>query len=72
MEWVVFSDAEETNEHLFLSCPFAKILWHIIYFTYNIPSPTNIKNMFGNWLNGIDKRTKDRTRIGISALCWSI
>ena len=28
--------------------------------------------MFGNWLNGIDKNTKARIRIGVSALVWSI
>jgi hypothetical protein len=28
--------------------------------------------MFGNWLNGVDKKSKDRIRIGVSALCWSI
>jgi hypothetical protein len=28
--------------------------------------------MFGNWLNGIDKKTKDRIHIGVSALVWSI
>lgn len=28
--------------------------------------------MFGNWLNGVDIKTKARIHIGISALCWSI
>ena len=28
--------------------------------------------MFENWLNGIDKNTKARIRIGVSALVWSI
>jgi hypothetical protein len=67
-----FCDAEETNEHLFISCPLKKILWHIIFFTYNIPPPTNIKNMFGDWLNGIDNKIRDRIGIGVSALCWFI
>jgi hypothetical protein len=44
----------------------------MIYFTYNIPPPTNIINMFGNWLNGVPKEIKDRICIGVSALCWSI
>jgi hypothetical protein len=48
-----FCDAEESIEHLFLSCPLSKIVWRIVFSTYNIPPPTNIKNMFGNWLNGI-------------------
>jgi hypothetical protein len=30
---------------------------------------TSIGELFGNWLNGVDK---GRIRIGVSALCWSI
>jgi hypothetical protein len=36
----------------------------MVYFTYNIPPPTNITNMFGNWLNGVDKTDKARIHIG--------
>lgn len=67
-----FCDSAETVNHLFLSCPFAKIIWRMVYIAYNIPPPTNITNMFGNWLNGVQKIDKDRIRIGVSALCWSI
>jgi hypothetical protein len=28
----------------------------IVFSTYNIPPPTNIKNMFDEWLNGIEKK----------------
>jgi hypothetical protein len=56
-----FCDSTETVEHLFLACPFAKILWRMIYFAYNIPAPSNITNMFGKWLNGVSKH--DKTRI---------
>ena len=60
----------ENVEHLFLSCPFPRII--MVYFAYDIPPPTNITNMFSNWSNGVDKRNKARIRIGVSALCWSI
>jgi fructose-specific phosphotransferase system IIC component len=43
-------------ENLFLSCPFACIIWRIVYFSYNIPPPTNITNMFNNWLNEVNKK----------------
>jgi hypothetical protein len=59
-------------EHLFISCPFARIIWFMVYFTFNIPPPTKVTNMFGNWLNGVDKNDKSRIHIGVSALCWSI
>jgi hypothetical protein len=28
--------------------------------------------LFGNWLNGVNKKDKERIRIGVSAFCWSI
>jgi hypothetical protein len=67
-----FCDSMESVEHLFLSCPFAQIIWRMTYFSFNIPPPTNVNNMFGRWLNGVDKTNKNGIRIGVSALCWSI
>jgi hypothetical protein len=69
---VLFLCAQESVEHLFLACPFAKLVWRMVYFAFNLPPPTNITNLFGNWLNGVDKKAKERIRIGVSALCWSI
>jgi hypothetical protein len=48
----------ESVEHLFLSYPFARIIWRMVYFTYNIPPPTHITNMSGKWLNGINEVDK--------------
>jgi hypothetical protein len=57
-------------QHLFISCPFVCIIWRMIHFTYNIPTPSNITDMFGNWLNGVPKEIKARIRIGVSALYY--
>ena len=67
-----FCGSQETIEHLFISCPFDRLFWLIVNFAYDLPPLTNITNMFGNWLNGVDKSSKARIRIGVSALCWSI
>ena len=67
-----FCGSDESIEHLFISCPFAKLVWRVVFCTYNIPPPTNATNMFGNWLCGMDKKIKDRIHIGVSAICWSI
>jgi hypothetical protein len=32
----------------------------------------NITNLFGNWLNGIDKKTKEQIHVGVCALVWTI
>ena len=68
----VFCQSEETVEHLFISCSFTKNIWRLIHFTFNIPAPTSIDNLFSNWLCGVDKKTKARIRIGICAFVWAI
>jgi hypothetical protein len=67
-----FCNESEIVQHLFIDCPFVKIIWRMIYLTYNLPPLANVTNMFGNWLNGVNKQDKARIRIGISAVCWSI
>jgi hypothetical protein len=67
-----FCDQEETIQHLFIDCPFAKKLWRVVHMTFAISPPSNINNMFGNWLNGIAKKDKGFIRIGVCALLWAI
>ena len=54
----VFCQDDETIEHLFLSCNFARKIWRLLHFTYNLLPPSSIANLFGSWLAGIDKKTK--------------
>lgn len=67
-----FCDQAETVDHLFISCPFAKLLRRTIFITFNIPPPTNINNLFGNWLNGVLKKDKGHIRVGVCALLWAL
>ena len=46
----VFCGADETNEHLFISCQLARQIWRLINFTFSITPPTSVNNLFGNWL----------------------
>jgi fructose-specific phosphotransferase system IIC component len=69
---VRFCDSEESINHLFFHCPFAKLIWRTIQFTFNIPPLANVTNMFGNWLNGVDKKNKNNVRIGICSLMLAI
>ena len=68
----VFCDTDDSVEHLFISCPLARQIWRLIHFTFNITPPANITNLFGNWLNGVDKGTKANIRIGVCAFLWAI
>jgi hypothetical protein len=58
----------ESVEHLFLSCPFTVSLAYDLFYIH--PPPTNISNMFNNWLNGTNKIDKSRIHIGVLDLCW--
>jgi hypothetical protein len=69
---VFFCDQEESMQHLFLDCPFAKIIWRIVDMTFNIRPPVNITNLFGNWLNGVANKDKGYIRVGVCALLWAI
>jgi hypothetical protein len=44
-----FCDLEESVEHLFIVCPFAKLIWQVVYFIFNMTPPINIKTLFGKW-----------------------
>jgi hypothetical protein len=63
-----FCDHEEIVQHLFIQRPFAKIIWSIICLTFNLTSPQNINNLFGNWLNGVSKSEKINLRVGTCAV----
>jgi hypothetical protein len=45
---------------------------HMALCALHLPPLANINNMFENWLNGIDKTTKARIRVGVCALMWAI
>ena len=68
----VFCHHDETVEHLFIECLFAHKIWRLLQFTFNIPPPTSLSNMFGSWFGGIDKKTKNGLRIGVCAFIWAI
>ena len=58
--------------HLFFDCPFARLICRVVYFTFNIPPPANVTNMFGNWLNGVEKSSNANIRIDFCALVWAL
>lgn len=67
-----FCIKEETIQHLFIDCPFARLAWWTVNCAFNLPPLVNIANMFENWLAGIPKQLKSQLLVGASALCWSI
>jgi len=62
----------ETIQHLFFDCPFAKMIWRIIFYATNLDQPRSIDHMFGTWLNNQHKKIKPLIWVGLAALCWAI
>jgi hypothetical protein len=52
---------KDTVQHLFISCPLAKMVWHIVHIAINI-------NLFGDWLVGPLKKDKVQIWVGACAL----
>jgi hypothetical protein len=67
-----FCDHEETVQHLFIHCPFAKIVWSIVRMALNLTPPLNINHLFGTWLNGVPNTEKVHIRVGTCAILWAI
>jgi len=67
-----FCHENETIQHMFLDCSFARMAWATVYMAWGLRQPTSISNMFGSWLNGISKHHKSLIMVGVAAMCWSI
>jgi hypothetical protein len=62
----------ETIQHLFLDCPFARTIWRIVFYATNLQQPRSIHHMFGSWLNNQQSKLKNLIWVGVAALCWAI
>ena len=67
-----FCHENETIQHLFFDCRFARMVWASVYAAWGIPKPHNMPSMCGSWLNGISKEYKPLVLLGAVALCWSV
>ena len=68
----MFCQHEETIKHLFFECSFVRSIWSAIQIASNLYQPKSVANVFGNWLNGIDKKYKNVIRVGAIAVIWSL
>jgi hypothetical protein len=63
---------EESIQHLFFECIYARFLWGIVQITFNIPLPQNIQHLFTGWINQAIGKLKRQLLAGTSAFCWVI
>jgi hypothetical protein len=62
----------ETIQHLFMDCHFAKFVWRAVLFAFGLYLPNTISHMFDGWLLGVDKKKSKLILVGASAICWAL
>jgi hypothetical protein len=58
----------ETIQHLFMDCHYAKFIWRAVQFSFGFNLPTSISHIFDGWLLGIDKKKSKLILVGASAI----
>jgi hypothetical protein len=56
-----FCHKDETIQHLFFDCTFARTIWGVIQIATNLYLPRSISNMFGTWLRSLYKDKKSQS-----------
>jgi hypothetical protein len=51
-----FCSSDETIQHLFFDCHFAKFVWQTIQVSFNLIPPTSIHDLFTGWLQGMNRK----------------
>jgi len=68
----VFCSQDETIQHLFFDCHYAKFIWRAISFSFGLDIPTSVDNMCYGWLQGIHPKHRPNILVGAIAICWSL
>jgi hypothetical protein len=67
-----FCHENETIQHLFLDCRFARLVWGSVLAAWGLPRPLNVSNIFGRWLDGLRKHLKPLVLLRAATMCWSL
>ena len=67
----VFCSHNETIQHLFFDCHFAKFLWRVVQYTFGLVPPTSAAQFYNDWLFRFDCKSKTQLLCGVSVLCWA-
>jgi hypothetical protein len=67
-----FCGLQETVNHLFFKCAYARFLWTAVHMFFGIPRPLNIENFFNSWLKTGNNDFNRGLLVAASALCWSL
>jgi hypothetical protein len=67
-----FFQQDETIEHVFFQCLFARFIWSTIQIGSTLYPPCSVVIIFVNWLNDVDARFKLLIRVRVIAIIWSL
>jgi hypothetical protein len=67
-----FHNSDEIVQHLFFDCVLAKFIWSMIYLTFDLRPPDNIRHVFSDWVQNMKSNNKKIFFVGICVMLWAI
>jgi hypothetical protein len=67
-----FGNWEESIQHLFFDCAYAKFFWCAIHLVFRLAPRKDVNGLFNHWLKQEGHKPKIHLLIGIAAMCWVI
>jgi hypothetical protein len=67
-----FCNCNETIDHLFFRCDFARFIWRTVEIVSGLKAPLNVSHFFWHWLDRVKLNTKKQFMVGAAAILWAI
>jgi hypothetical protein len=67
-----FCCKEESIQHLFFDCYYARFMWGLIQITFGIRPQHNTIHLFRTWANSFGRNFKRQLLTGALPFCWAI
>jgi hypothetical protein len=67
-----FCCRDESIQHLFFDCLYARFVWGLVQITFGIRPPLNTNHLFDTWSNSLGGSFKRQLLAAASTFCWTI
>jgi hypothetical protein len=67
-----FCGDPESNDHLFFSCPIAKVIWGIVAFGFQQRTRPTSYEQYWVWIKSTLPGGENAHMLGLAAICWVI
>jgi hypothetical protein len=68
----VFCAKEETIQHLFFECHFAKFIWIAVHVAFNVDKPVSVLHPFNDWSSTGYLKNQKLWLTGVATLIWAM